>query len=200
MKTGHKPGDVRRQEILSSVRNIIATKGFENLTVRQIAKDVRLTEGALYRHFRSKQEVINLLIDDIDTTLMSTIKPIENEELDPLLKLEHILMAHIAYVEKRKATSFMLINETLNLKDRVSRRKMLNVIHNYLKVINNIVMEGIRSGRFRKNINAMSVSILFFGIVQSLSTLWALSGFKQPASLKSRLKESFGVYQNGILS
>ncbi|MFH1507861.1 MAG: TetR/AcrR family transcriptional regulator [Candidatus Omnitrophota bacterium] len=199
MSTNRKSKSIRREEILCSARNIIALKGFEHLTVRQIAKDVRMTEGALYRHFKSKREIINLLIDDIDVTLMQTIEPIVKKEIDPLIKLEHILTSHIAYVEKRKATSFMLINETLNLKDKVFQRKMLQIMHSYLKIINNILLEGIRSGRFRMDINVMSASILFFGMVQSLSTFWAMSGFKYTASLKSRIKDSFIVYKNGIL-
>lgn len=200
MTTARKSKSIRREEILSSARRIIALKGFEHLTVRQMAKDIRVTEGALYRHFKSKQEIISLLIDDIDSTLMHMIKPAEKEQADPMVRLERILMEHITYIEKRKAASFMLMNETLSLKDKVSQRKMLKIVHNYLKVIAGILIEGIRKGRFRQDINVMSAAIVFFGMIQSLSTLWALSGFKYSTSLKSRLKDSFEIYKKGILS
>ncbi|MFH1876182.1 MAG: TetR/AcrR family transcriptional regulator [Candidatus Omnitrophota bacterium] len=199
MKTNHKTTSIRREEILASARNIIAHKGFEHLTVRQIASDVKITEGALYRHFNSKQEIINLLIDDIDTTLMQAIEPAGLKEMTPLNQLKHILTAHLEYIEKRKATSFMLMNEILNLKDKRSQRKMLALVHKYLKRINAILLEGVRTKQFRGDINLTSAAILFFGMIQSVSTLWALSGFKYSASLRVRLEDSFEVYTKGVL-
>ncbi|MBU2102668.1 MAG: hypothetical protein KKF80_04665, partial [Candidatus Omnitrophica bacterium] len=107
--------------------------------------------------------------------------------------------AHLEYIEKRKATSFMLMNEILNLKDKRSQRKMLALVHKYLKRINAILLEGVRTKQFRGDINLTSAAILFFGMIQSVSTLWALSGFKYSASLRVRLEDSFEVYTKGVL-
>ena len=75
---------------------------------------------------------------------------------------------------------------------------MYEVVRKYLKTIETIVSEGINSGRFRRDINAASASIAFFGMVQATVTIWALSGFE--FSLKSsHLNELFDIYKRGIV-
>ena len=62
-------GTVRQREIIIAAREVIFSKGIEKLTVREIAKELKITNGALYRHFKSKNEIMSLLIDDIEENL-----------------------------------------------------------------------------------------------------------------------------------
>ncbi len=190
---------LRQQEIIDSVRRIIIAKGMENLTVREIAKDIKMTDGALYRHFKSKKEILSLLINDIETTLLSTINEAASQSMEPLQKLENIFMSHLSYAEQRKGISFIVINKTLSLKDKSLQKKMFGVISKYLKTIKLILSEGIASGRFRRGMNLDSSSIVFFGMVQSMVTLWGLSGYRYTLR-KDRLEEMFNLYKVGIIT
>ena len=188
----------RRQEIIDAARKIISNKGFENLTVRQIAGELRVTDGALYRHFKSKKEIISLLIDSVEDTLLLAIEEAVREPKDPLGKLFDIFVSHLSYAEQRKGVTFIIINETLSLKDKGLQDKMFGVIGKYLKTIKLILEEGIASGMFRRDLDVVSASLAFFGMVQSSVTLWALSGFKYSLR-RDRLMERFGIYKRGII-
>ncbi len=194
-----KNHSIRQQEIVESARRIISTYGFERLTIREIADDLKLTDGALYRHFKSKNEIIGLLIEDIEKTLLSTIEAAAKKADDPQSKLQNILLSHLSYAEQRKGVSFIVINETLNLHDKTLQVKMFNVIEKYLEKIKEILVEGVRSGEFRKNIDTASASIAFFGMVQSLVTLWALSGYKYSLK-KKHIENCFDIYKKGIIA
>lgn len=187
----------KQKEIVESVRRIISAKGIESLTIHQIAKDLGVTDGALYRHFKSKNEIIGLLIEDIERTLLETIKTAAGKISNPINKLENILSSHLSYAEQRKGVSFIVINETLNLQDRNLKRKMLKVIHTYLKEIKAILIDGAGAGKIRRDIDFVSASIAFFGMVQSMVTLWALSGFRY--SLKKRYLKLFDIYKKGVI-
>jgi len=200
MKTKTNSGStVRQQEIVDAARKIISSRGIENLTVREIADELKITDGALYRHFKSKKEIISLLIDNIAETLLATIEEAAKESNEPLRKLSDIFLTHLSYAEQRKGITFIIINETLSLKDKSLQRKMFGVINKYLKMIKAILVEGIDSGIFRKGLDVTSASIAFFGMVQSMVTLWALSGFRY-ALRKDRLEERLNIYKNGILA
>lgn len=188
---------IRQQEIVNSVRRIIITAGMERLTVREIAADLKITDGALYRHFKSKKEILNLLIDDIEKTLLETINEAAQKSQDPLQKLEDIFLSHLSYVEQRKGVSFIVINKTLSLKDKSLQRKMFSVVNKYLKTIKSILKEGMALGRIRSDINIDSSSIVFFGMVQSMVTVWGLSGYKYSLR-KERLDQMFKLYKRGI--
>jgi AcrR family transcriptional regulator len=188
----------RKQEIISAARKIISSKGFANLTVRQIARDLNITDGALYRHFKSKKEIVSLLIDNIEDTLLFAIEEAARARRDPLDKLFDIFLSHLSYAEQRKGITFIIMNETLSLKDKGLQDKMFGVIDRYLKTIKLILKEGIASGRFRGELDLVSASLSFFGMVQSTVTIWALSGFKYSLR-KDNLKEIFSLYKGGIL-
>jgi AcrR family transcriptional regulator len=188
---------VRQNEIVDSARRIIIHKGIENLTVREIAKDLKITDGALYRHFKSKHEIMGLLIDDIGETLLATIREAASKSKNPLQKLENIFLSHLSYSERIKATGFIVINESLSIKDKKLQRKVFGVLNQYLKTIKSILHEGIETGRFKKDLHPDSASIVFFGMVQSLVTLWGLSGYRLSLNRK-RLDQAFKIYQEGI--
>lgn len=185
--------------IVESARRIISTKGIEKLTIHEIAKDLGVTDGALYRHFKSKKEIISLLIMDIEKTLFETIRGAATKSDDPRQKLENILFSHLSYAEQRRGVSFIIINETLNINDKGLRKRMFGVINKYLKTIKKILSDGIKLGEFRKELDLALASITFFGMVQSMVTLWALSGFKYSLG-KIRLGEMLNIYNTGVVA
>lgn len=188
----------RQQEIVNAARKIITSRGTKSLTVRQIAKELKITDGALYRHFDTKNGIIRLLIGDIEDTLLNNIQEAAQKSDDPLQKLKNIFFSHLSYAEQRKGLTFIIINETLSMKDKKLQKKMYEVVRRYLKTIETIFSEGINSGKFRKGINTASASITFFGMVQATVTIWSLSGFNS-SLVNNRLNELFDIYKKGIV-
>lgn len=189
---------IRQQEIIRGARAVIFSKGIEKLTTREIAKELKVTNGALYRHFKSKNEIIDLLIDDIEETLLTTIQEAADRNLDPLHKLESIFYSHLSYAEQMKGTSFTVINQVSGLKDKHLKRKMLGVVNKYLKTIKAIVAQGIKSGVFREEIDPASASIVLFGTIQSMVTLWCLSGYKLSLR-KAQLAQLLNIYKSWLI-
>ena len=192
------PRTPRQQEIVDAARKIITSRGTKSLTVSQIAKELKITDGALYRHFTTKNDIIRLLIGDIESTLLNNIQESAQKSDDHLEKLKNIFFSHLSYAEQRKGLTFIIINETLSMKDKKLQKEMYEVVRKYLKNIEAIFSKGINSGKFRKDLNTASASLAFFGMVQATVTIWALSGFDY-SLMNSRLNELFDIYTKGIL-
>lgn len=189
-----KKSTLRQQEIVEAARTIIFNKGIESLTVRKIASELKITDGALYRHFKSKDEILSLLITDIEQTLLAAIAESAAKSDDPLIKMQNIFLAHLNYAEKRKGVTFIVM---ASLKDRKLQKKMFGVINKYLKVIKGILKQGIAKGQFRADINLESTSIAFLGMIQSLVTIWGLSRYRYSLK-KDRIMGMFNTYKRGI--
>ena len=56
----------RQQEIVRTALELIAAGGIRNLTIRNLADRLGLTEPAIYRHFRNKAEIVRTLIGEFD--------------------------------------------------------------------------------------------------------------------------------------
>jgi len=189
---------VRQREIIIAAREVIFSKGIEKLTVREIAKELKITNGALYRHFKSKYEIMSLLIDDIEENLLSAIQDAAKKSGDPLQKLENIFLSHLSYSEQMKGTSFTVINQVSGIQDKDLKIKMFGVLNKYLMTIKEILIEGMEEGIFRKDIDSTSASIVFFGTIQSIVTLWCLSGYKLSLK-KAEFTQAVDIYKSWLV-
>jgi len=188
-----------QQAIVDAAKRIIISKGLENLTIRLIAREISVTEGALYRHFKSKHEIISLLIDDIESSLLTAIERPAFSSVGPVEKLKRIFRSHISNAEQRKGMTLIIINESFTLRDRKIKKKMLVVMSRYQEILKSVLQEGIKLKKINRNVDVDAAGIAFFGMVQSAVTFWALSDFSY--RLKGRtLDRMFEQYVKGISS
>jgi AcrR family transcriptional regulator len=60
--SGPRKGDLREQQILDAAEKVLATRGYLNVTVNEIAEAAGITRGALYFYFASKQDIVTALV------------------------------------------------------------------------------------------------------------------------------------------
>lgn len=193
-----KPLSVRQKTIVECVRKIIGSKGMGSLTIHELSRELKVTDGAIYRHFKSKNEILSALINDIETTLFNAISQAAIRQSDPVNKLKEIFSTHVSYAEQRKGVTFIVINETLNLNDKKLQTQMNSVVQRYLEKIAAVLKAGIETGSFRKDLDAFSASIAFFGMVQSLITLWSLNEYDDQL-IRRAMPKVFDLFLKGIL-
>ncbi len=66
--------EVRRTQIADAARTVAVKYGSEHVTVRRIAKEIGVSEGALYRHFKSKHDILSLMVERIQEDLVADIQ------------------------------------------------------------------------------------------------------------------------------
>jgi AcrR family transcriptional regulator len=174
---GREKTVIIRQQFVDAARKLIIKKGSEHVTVRELAKAVGLTEGALYRHFKSKSDVLSFLVDDIEETLLVEMSSVGKEALSPLAALDAILARHLSFVEQRRGVSFQVIAEIISLGDKKLNKKAFETITRYTARIEGLLIEGIRVGEIRDDIDPASAAMLLFSAVQGLVNVWALSNY-----------------------
>ena len=163
---------VRQHQIIEAARNLIAAKGMDGVTIDAIADEVGLTEGAIYRHFASKHQILSLLVDDIERSLLDTVESAQTEGASAVDSLEHILDAHLSDVEGHRAVSFIVIAEAMGFDGTTLAPKVSLMFTRYLELIQAVLDRGIREGSIRPDINANAAATTFFGLIQSTATLW----------------------------
>ncbi len=68
--------NIRKEQIIDAVQKIVTNKGSEYVTVRNIAKEVKITEAAIYRHFKSKRDIFLFLTKQIAKIYINDIDKI----------------------------------------------------------------------------------------------------------------------------
>jgi TetR/AcrR family fatty acid metabolism transcriptional regulator len=186
---------VRREQIIEASRRLIMKYGSEHVTVRRIAAEIGISEGALYRHFTSKKEVLLFLIRHIEENLIGDFwkrSPTKNA----LETLEDALRNHLSSMEQRQGMSFLVIAEIISLGDEELNKRVLEVLSKYISNIKKLLLEGIRAGEIRKDIDPEMVATLFFGTMQGLITVWALSNYN--FVLEKKFSPLWDLFQKAI--
>jgi AcrR family transcriptional regulator len=194
MITHRENTSIRKKQIINAARSLILKYGSDTVTVKRIATQVGVSEGAIYRHFESKNAIFSSLLDDIETTLIqeSSLK-VTN---DPLGVLEDMLLKQIASIKHRKSMSFEIIAEIISIGDKKLNRKAYVVINAYIEQIQTTLADGVKSGRIRADLDIEAFSILLFGMIHGLVTVWTLS--HRRINLEQKYLYLWDIYRQSI--
>jgi len=197
MVTKRKKTELRQQQIIEVVANLIFKSGSEHLTVRRIAAEVGITEGAIYRHFKSKKSILSFLLIHIEEILLCDIST-ERAGSEPitLSTIEEIIGNHFSAIDLRKGFSFHVIAEIISLGDRELNKQASQTIGKYISRLKELINDGVRDGAIRRDIDLDAAATLLFALIQGLVNIWALSdcSFK----LTEKYKSLWKIYREDI--
>ena len=103
----------RRQQILEVLAGMLEKNPGERITTAKLAKEVGVTEAALYRHFPSKAKMFEGLLDFVDESVFSRIKLINQEVLGSVERLQRICVFVLAFAEKNPGMCCLLAGGAL---------------------------------------------------------------------------------------
>src|SRR6478672_2622714 len=120
-----KPGE-RRVQILQALAMMLEQPGAERITTAALAARLDVSEAALYRHFASKAQMFEGLIEFIETTLFTLINKIASETSDGVSQAQQTVAVLLGFAEKnpgmtRVLTGDALVNEDERLQARVNQ-------------------------------------------------------------------------------
>ncbi|MEE8060125.1 MAG: nucleoid occlusion factor SlmA [Pseudomonadales bacterium] len=116
----------RRQQILQALAHMLEASPGERITTARLAKEVGVSEAALYRHFPSKSKMFEGLIEFIEETIFTRVNMILKEEDCAIVRCEKILSLLLTFTERnpgitRILTGDALAGETDRLRARVAQ-------------------------------------------------------------------------------
>ena len=107
-----KPGE-RKLQILQTVAEMLEQPKSEKITTAALAARLDLSEAALYRHFASKAQMFEGLIEFIEQTVFGLVNKISAEESSGLKQVENILAMLLGFAQKNRGMTRVLIGEAL---------------------------------------------------------------------------------------
>lgn len=123
----------RKLQILQALANMLETPGGERITTAALAARLAVSEAALYRHFASKAQMFEGLIEFIEQSVFGLINKITAAQQNGLVQTEAIISLLLGFAEKNPGMTRVLIGDALvNENDRLQAR--INQLHDRLEV------------------------------------------------------------------
>ncbi|HCI13862.1 MAG: nucleoid occlusion factor SlmA [Gallionellales bacterium GWA2_60_142] len=117
-----KPGE-RKLQILQTVAHMLEQPKGEKITTAALAARLELSEAALYRHFASKAQMFEGLIEFIEQTVFGLINKITQEEKSGLQQADAIVSLLLGFAQKNRGMTRVLIGDALvNEDERLQAR------------------------------------------------------------------------------
>lgn len=107
-----KPGE-RKTQILETLAQMLEHPQGDKITTAGLAAKLDVSEAALYRHFASKAQMFEGLIEFIEQTVFSLINKIAAEETRGLKQLESVIALLLAFAQKNQGMTRVLIGDAL---------------------------------------------------------------------------------------
>lgn len=138
----------RKDEILEEAARLFAERGYEAVSLLEIAQAVGLSKTTLYHYFASKDEILGTLIATTISQLNEFIAAAIPAEGSPAVKLTAFMEAQAEFFERHIPQFKVLLSQIGNLTDPVARDAAVAWRERYSHNIRRIVDEGVGSGAF----------------------------------------------------
>ena len=122
-----KPGE-RRLQILQTLAAMLEHPKGERITTAALAKKLDVSEAALYRHFASKAQMFEGLIEFIEQTVFGLINQINTKEEDGLTQVRRIVTMLLNFAETNRGMTRVLIGDALVIEDERLQERMNQVM------------------------------------------------------------------------
>lgn len=194
----HLPADERRAVTVEAVIALAGTKNPSEITTAAIAQHMNLTQGAIFRHFPSKEAIWQAVMEWVAERLLSRIERAAKDQLSPLAAMEAMFLAHVEFVVELPGVPRMLFGELQRAESTAAKRMAQTLIKRYGERLHQLIAQGQTVGEIPVTLDAEAASILFIGTVQGLVMQSLLAGDIE--RMRRDAPRVFKIYRQGVVS
>lgn len=166
----------KQLKILKAAESLFGKKGFDAVSVSEIARKAKTSKSLIFHHFKSNQNlivrIVSTRLEEIERDLLEVLS---DEASSPDIKVKKFVSTYFELTTKHIDFYRILIRETLN-----QRKEILNFIfeHNrrLIEALSKVLKEGIEKNIFRNDINPDSVA---FSIVANINAFVTAQNFSE---------------------
>jgi TetR/AcrR family transcriptional regulator len=196
-KRTRRRGEIRKQEIVDAVLTLATERDLEGLSTQEIADFVGISQGALFRHFPTKESIWTTLLDRLQERLNEFIITAETWPNDrPLETLSRIFDAHTEFISHHPAMAKLIFSDHLRRLHPVLDEKFQIINDAYKRRLVALVRSAQKQGLVRDAIDPPAAASLFLCMVQGLAFQFAIASTIR--SMRREARSVFSIYQAGL--
>ncbi len=190
------PAKERRAVTVEAVIELAAKQNPSEITTAAIAKHMNLTQGALFRHFPSKEALWQAVMDWVSERLFDRLDKAAQTSASPLEALETMFMAHIYFVADHPGGLRILFGELQRAVDTPAKQTARKLLSQYGEQLRSIIEQGKSLGELAPDVDTTAAVTLFIGMIQGLVMQSLMAGDVQ--RMRADAPGVFAIYRRGM--
>ncbi|NOX84756.1 MAG: TetR/AcrR family transcriptional regulator [Chlorobi bacterium] len=158
----------RQREIVEVALDLIANKGIQGLTIKNLSKAIGISEPAIYRHFESKTAILMTILNnfkemaDLFSGLMDTY------EGSAIEKIGFMFQKMPGLFTETPSMVSVVLSEEIFKNDDLLKNKIVEIMNLYAETIEKIILKGQKEKNVRADISVKSLALLTMGSLRLL--------------------------------
>lgn len=186
----------RKGDIITSALRIIDRSGIKSLTVAHLAQEVGFVESALYRHFKSKRDLVSFILDNILQEARNHFAEVEEKASDSLEALKQLLSLHLKFLEEYPGIFKIIYSDEIHQGDVELQDKVNGLISEILAFIKKVIQQAIAERKLKTDLDVTTAAMHFLGLVYTSFSYWTIKKRKVP--LRKISAELLEQYLEGV--
>ena len=188
--------EARQAEIVDTVLDLSASASPGDITTVDIARSLGLTQGALFKHFPSKDAIWLAVMGWVESHLLSVLDAAAAAAPTPLAGLQAVFMKHANFVARHPGVPRLILNELQKPRDTPVKRRARSMQESYRKLVVRLLTEAEKRGEIAAGLDRDGAATLFIGALQGLMLQAMLAG--STTKLAAEARRVFALYVNAL--
>ena len=168
----------RQHKIITVAVRLLAERGIQQLTLKNLAAELKVSEPAIYRHFTCKYAILDSVLNSFAEIAQSVLDELPVDTMDPLTGIEMFIYDRLERMSANPPLAKVMFSEELFQDDPRLAEKVLNIMHSHKKQIEKFISRGQAEGKIRPEIDSTVLFRLIFGPLRLLIKQWGLCGYR----------------------
>ena len=141
---------LRRDEFLDVAQRLLETKGYEQVSIQDVLREVGTSKGAFYHYFSSKQALLEAVVQRVAEAIATTLTPVADDpDLPALDKLRHFFAALAMWKAERRDLLVSLLQVWCSDDNALLRQKLRpGIADRIAPLLADIIGQGVQEGVF----------------------------------------------------
>jgi AcrR family transcriptional regulator len=168
----------RQEEIINAAIKLIAEKSIQALTIKNLSKQIGFTEGAVYRHFSSKLDILLHILLKFQSNAKEMLESACSTDLPAMNQIEEIFMHNISSFVENPAIAAVIFSESIFQNEERLSREVFKLLEMHEKTLACIIKRGQEKGELIRGIHKEEIIRIIIGSVRYTVTKWRLGHYQ----------------------
>lgn len=190
------PTEERQAEIVTAALRLARDTSPALITTTNIASAVGLTQGAVFKHFPTKDAIWVAALQWVRGELMQSLRAAAAEAPTPLDGLSAMFRAHVDFVVAQPGVPRLIFNELQQPADSATKQEVRAMLQGYRKLLLDTLEQAVAQGQVVADLDREAAATTFVGLIQGLVMQAMLVG--RPAAMRPQADRVFALYLRSL--
>jgi AcrR family transcriptional regulator len=167
----------RQTEIIEKSIEIIANKGIQGLTIKNLSKEIGISEPAIYRHFASKVDILLAILDSFNQMSEMFSDIMETFEGSAIEKIRFMFSKMIDVFSETPSLVSVIFSEEIFKNETVLKNQVIEIQNRNQKTVEMIIDKGKKEKNVRTDVDNGSLALIIMGSLRLLVKNWNLNAY-----------------------